>query len=212
MKKYFLLIMLSLSLLPAYAQRFQGGMVLGLTGSQIDGDGYSGYYKPGFELGAFADLVFSPYVSLRSGVFMVQKGAHSSAKQPYFKTVVNEVEVPLWLNYYPYSRIGVSFGTSFSYIFSAYYHSSYYLSREDLGIGNTDIDLYFSLNYKFSSHVTLRAAYRYGIIPITRPIRWECWKQSIYLFWLSAYPGTSTPCWWTNTASFSLEFKIGKQK
>ncbi len=198
--------------MPAYSQRFQGGFVVGVAGSQIDGDNFSGYNKVGLELGSFADYKISDKCSLRSGVYLVQKGAHSSANMPYFKTVVNEVEVPLWFNYYPYHRFGGTLGLSFAYIYRVYYHSSYYLDREDLGIGVWDFTTYLSFNYRLNSFLTLRASYRYGLLPITRPIKRECWKKSIYFFWLTPYPSTAGVCWWTNTASFSLEVKIPAKK
>ncbi len=196
----------------AFGQRFQGGFVIGMTGSQIDGDNFSGYNKIGLNLGSFVDYKLNSKWSLRSGVFLVQKGAHSSANMPYFKTAINEVEIPLWLNYYPYYRFGGTAGLSFSYIYNAYYHASYYLDRTDLGISLWDFAVYLSFNYRFNSFLTLRASYRYGLLPITRPIKWECWEKSIYLFWLTPYPTTSSVCWWTNTASMSLEFKIPTKK
>ncbi len=207
-----IIIYMCLISLSAYGQQFSGGFVFGLAGSQIDGDSYSGYNKVGFELGSFADYALNDKWSIRSGVFLVQKGAHSSANIPYFKTVINEVEVPLWFNYYPYRRFGGTFGLSFSYIYRAYYHSSYYLDREDLGIGFWDYPIYLSFNYRMNSFLTLRASYRYGLLPITRPIEWECWKKSLYLFWHGSYPSTTGVCWWTNTASFALEFKIPAKK
>ena len=209
MKRNILVLLLIIQLVICLnAQSFQGGFIVGLAGSQIDGDNFSGYNKVGFEFGSFADYKLTDKWSLRSGVVLIQKGAHSSTQVPYFKTVIDEVEVPLWFNYYPYPRFGTSFGVSFAYIYRAYYHSSYTLDRDDLNVGYWDFTGYVSFNYKLNSFITLRAAYRYGLLPITRPVSWECWKKSIYLFWLVPYSTTRSICWWTNTASMSLEFKI----
>ena len=208
----FCTILLLIATVAVNAQGFEGGLVAGLAGSQIDGDNFSGYNKVGLELGSFADYKLSDKWSVRSGVFLIQKGAHSSAQMPYFKTVIDEVEVPLWFNYYPYKRFGATFGVGFAYIYRAFYHASYTLDREDLGIGYWDYTAYVSFNYRLNSFMTLRASYRYGLVPITRPVSWECWKKSIYMFWLSSYPAATNVCWWTNTASMSLEFKISSKK
>ena len=208
MKKILLLLIFIFVFVFLKAQYFQGSFIFGLAGSQIDGDGFRGYNKVGIEFGAFVDYKLNKLLSLRSGILLIQKGSHSSQREPYFKTVIDQVEIPLWLNYYPYQKFGASIGLSTAYIYKAFYHSSYTLDREDLGIGIWDFTIYISFNYRISSFVVLRASYRYGLLPITRPIYSECWKESIYLSWLISHPTSSQVCWWTNTASMSLEIKI----
>lgn len=189
-------------------QRFEGGVILGVSASQIDGDTYAGYNKLGYSFTTFALYRINRVLSLQSGVTIIQKGAHSPPKSPFFRTVVNEAEVPVWLNIQPYPHLGGSLGLNFGYIYKAYYESSTYLSKEDLSIGNLDLSSYLSINYRISKTIMFKLASRYSLLPITRPIRGECWYKSIFLSWLMPHYLTSSPCWWTNTVTVGFEIKI----
>jgi hypothetical protein len=43
----------------AYSQQFEGGVLGGLTASQIDGDSYKGYNKVGIQAGAWVHRLFT---------------------------------------------------------------------------------------------------------------------------------------------------------
>ncbi len=202
----FLFILSLLIWMQGYSQRFDGGVIIGISANQIDGDYYSGYNKAGYVFTTFARLRLNRNYSLQSGVSLIQKGAHSPPKQAFFRTVINEAEVPLWLNIHPYPHLGATVGLNFGYIYKAYYESTTIFTKDDLGIGDLDLSYYFGLRYKIGKRLIFRVAHRYGLLPITRPITGDCWKNSIYMFWLNPYPVTQ-PCMWTNTVTVSFEIK-----
>jgi hypothetical protein len=63
------------------SQNFQGRLILGINGSQIDGDGMSGYYKPGLVTGLAARFPVSSSVSLGPEIMYSQKGSKASFEQ-----------------------------------------------------------------------------------------------------------------------------------
>ena len=208
MKRLIIIFFLIIGASFSFAQYFEGGIISGVSANQIDGDTYSGYNKLGYNFNVFALVHLHKNISLQSGVTIIQKGAHSPPKSLFFRTVVNEVEVPFWINIEPYEHLSGTIGLNFGYIYKAYYESTTVYTKQDLGIGNTDWSYYIGLGYKLSPKIKFRLGHRYSLIPITRPIKFQCWQKSIFLSWLLPNVYTTTPCWWTNTITVSFEFKI----
>ena len=95
MKKIILLILLILSL-TTKSQPFYGGFAIGGTTSQIDGDHNNGFHKIGFTGGFFVGLELSDIFEAQFEIKYIQKGAKSSADDPYqFKIHLEYVELPL---------------------------------------------------------------------------------------------------------------------
>jgi len=69
----------------AQAQRFGAGFVAGGVVSQMDGDGHTGYQKPGFEVGLRGDIIFTNRLNLTMELLYNQRGANgrnSSGQRP----------------------------------------------------------------------------------------------------------------------------------
>lgn len=86
------------------AQVFNTGVIVGLAGAQIEGDGYSGYRKLGFIAGGFAGVDISERVATQFEIYFINKGSFDAArpdKGDYdkFSVNLNYIEIPLSLNY-----------------------------------------------------------------------------------------------------------------
>ncbi len=80
----------------ARSQAFYGGFAIGGTTSQIDGDHNNGFHKIGFTGGFFVGLELSDIFETQFEIKYIQKGAKSSAEDPYqFKIHLEYVELPL---------------------------------------------------------------------------------------------------------------------
>ena len=96
MKKLIFVISFILLAFVARTQPFYGGFTIGGTTSQIDGDHNNGFHKIGFTAGAFVGLELSDIFETQFEIKYIQKGAKSSAEDPYqFKIHLEYVELPL---------------------------------------------------------------------------------------------------------------------
>ena len=96
MKKLIFVISFILLAFVARTQPFYGGFAIGGTTSQIDGDHNNGFHKIGFTGGFFVGLELSDILETQFEIKYIQKGAKSSAEDPYqFKIHLEYVELPL---------------------------------------------------------------------------------------------------------------------
>lgn len=101
---YVLLYMLSISE-TVFAQRFDGGIIGGISASQIEGDGLADYDKLGFFVGAFVRTKFSETTGASSGIHYIGKGSKNDI-DPLNGDLNNKrihldyIEVPFLFNFY----------------------------------------------------------------------------------------------------------------
>lgn len=123
MMRWSLPIVLFLSLYgvnTSYAQdRFKAGLKAGVIGSQIDGDGYTGWDKAGLCIGGFVRTEFNSQWGPQFDLLYSQKGSRDpqdleNNKTTFYLIQLDYVEIPLNVQYtYEKFRFegGVSFGT-----------------------------------------------------------------------------------------------------
>lgn len=104
--KSFLTILLFYALLtaPAKAQRFRGGVMAGISTTQIEGDGYGGFNKAGLHLGGFVNTDISKKFIAQFEINYINKGSkdpanHEAGKYDYYIIQINYVEIPVLLRY-----------------------------------------------------------------------------------------------------------------
>ena len=97
MKKIALLIFICYCFSKTYSQEFQGGVLAGITTSQINGDGVGGFYKIGGSFGGFVNRDFTSTITGQFELRFSQKGSGSSLGD--FKINVGYVEMPLLIKY-----------------------------------------------------------------------------------------------------------------
>lgn len=87
------------------AQRFNAGLTVGPTFSQVDGDRYAGFHQVGLTAGAYVNLPFGDYLSGQMELKYSILGAHSSHKEvteynyPSYSLRLHYVEIPLMIRY-----------------------------------------------------------------------------------------------------------------
>lgn len=106
-----------------YAQRIMGEVIVGLNMSKIEGDlvnnGSFKFQKAGLVAGAGAIVPLNDKLSITIQTLLNQKGAYkkygakADTGQPYYKTQLNYLEVPLLFSYH--DKGGMVFTTGISY-------------------------------------------------------------------------------------------------
>ena len=108
MKKIIILqtILLLISLHTFSQNKFKGGLIVGINGSQIDGDSMSGFDKGGLLAGVFIDFPLSAKTYLSMELLYSMKGSKQKDQNsanyiygPWYMLRLTYIDVPLLLNY-----------------------------------------------------------------------------------------------------------------
>lgn len=126
MKKLVLIISLTgIFFIASQAQEFKGGLKAGLVGSQVDGDGYRGFNKPGLFGGSFVNLRTSELSAFQMEIAYVQKGARKNPnyeiddfEQYLLRT--DYVELAILYHLVFSSTFTFEVGPSFGYLMTTY--------------------------------------------------------------------------------------------
>jgi hypothetical protein len=101
-KNYKYLIFISLYLflgaIKGSSQIFEGGFILGMTASQVDGDTYSGFDKIGLTSGAYIQMEISDNSALKMELRYTQRGAYNKQDDQnpgFYKLNLHYGELPL---------------------------------------------------------------------------------------------------------------------
>jgi len=97
---YFLLF----TCITASAQVFKPGLIVGLSGAQIEGDGYGGYNKLGFIVGGFVNTDLSDKISTQFEIYYINKGSFDALHPDKgdfdsFSVNLNYIEISISLKY-----------------------------------------------------------------------------------------------------------------
>lgn len=117
MTRVFKALMIWLLLTPAVGwgqTTFNGGLFLGLTSNQIDGDGLGGYNHTGAQLGFFANRDFNETWSARIELQYIWRGSRETVSDTsnFYRTDLHQISVPLIAEYHFTPKISVEAGPS----------------------------------------------------------------------------------------------------
>lgn len=123
----FLLLFSSFSLL---AQQFQGGVAAGLVGSQVAGDTYSGFNKPGAYGGIWVRLALNERTSLQTEISYFQKGSRHNPDEKrqdytFYLMRLGYIEMPFLYQFHVKNKIILEAGPSFSLLLHSYEELDY---------------------------------------------------------------------------------------
>ncbi len=109
----------------AIDQTFRPVIYAAVVGSQVDGDTYGGYSKPGFMLGVGINRQLSKIFEVEFALTFIQKGARhnyaldsvsrNNPNNPYFLSRLNYLEIPLVLRA-NYKRFNGELGAAAAYL------------------------------------------------------------------------------------------------
>ena len=172
---YFIILLLTITSLTGFAQRFEGGALVGLNASQVDGDNYSGYRKPGIALGGYVQTNLSRTIYAGMELKFAQKGSRnidSLATDGQIKYIMrlNYVDLPVYLGFRTSERISLLVGVSPGYLISGREYNDYGRLPEQDQKAFSEFDLEGLLGFRFQFtkrlFVDLRGAY--SVLPIRK--------------------------------------------
>lgn len=192
--KIVMLICITLfSFLPISAQYFKGGVLLGITGSQMDGDNLGGYNKLGFSGGFFVHRDFGAILGMQGEFKFIMKGAAktTTASDPtIYKRTLYYFELPMLATLKTAKKITVESGFAFAYLASAV---------ADFGYGQvimhdtkkTDFSWIAGVYYLYSERLNFNLKFSYSLRPVSNfpgnITTWGTYGQYNHLLDLAVY-------------------------
>jgi hypothetical protein len=208
MKAFLTIIVLS-GFLSSSAQVFKTGVILGLNGSQVDGDGYGGYNKLGFIVGGFTNTNISEKWSTQFEIYFINKGSFKAAhpdKGDYrmFNLNINYIEIPLSLRY-KYHKFMLELGLYGSKFLS--YHMEDEFGERTINqypFKSFDFGGFIGIYYQLNDHFIFNLRYKNSAIPI-RDFNYPDPNRSIMnkLFNQSG--------WYNVEINFSIRYQFGSK-
>jgi len=163
----------------SFSQYFDGGAVIGLSASQVDGDRYWGFNKLGLLGGGWVKRTFTYTLEGQMELRYIMKGAYESENIDdaiYYKLVLHYIDIPITARYI--YRKNFLFELGFAPEFIVY-------NREEDEYGETPEDappfhkLTMSaiggIGYIFWEKFTVNVRYNYSIVPIRSHPSGQTW-------------------------------------
>ena len=174
-KKFAILIFCGFLALSTQAQNFGGGVILGLSTSQVGGDGLGGFNKSGLLIGVFANKSISEMLSFQMEMTYIQKGSNNpkmndTEHSNYLKEDISSfyIEVPLLLQYYQSNKLKIEVGVQLAYLINGYYNDingeiPIYSVNPFI---NYDFGILLGVDYKYSENISLNTRLSNSTLPI----------------------------------------------
>ena len=176
-KKYIVCLFLGFLTFSVHAQNFGGGIILGLSSSQVGGDNLAGFHKTGGLIGVFANKFISKFLSFQMEMTYIQKGSdnpdmndykHVNYLQPDISS--SYIEVPLLLQYHQSEDLKIECGLLAAYLIDGYYNDingkiPLEKNHPNMFI-NSDFGLLLGIDYKLSNTLSINTRLSNSIRPI----------------------------------------------
>lgn len=183
------------------AQRFDAGILAGFNGTQVEGDTYKGYNKPGVLAGIYVQTDIAPAIFMAMEIKYSQKGARNrvTVKNPEkYIMRLEYIDIPIYAAFRTNDRGSVIAGLSTGFLMKSKELDNYgEFPQEDQNAFNT-IDLQPFLGFQFDFLDKLKADLRFAMSVL--PIRGR--------------PGNTNYYWqnnqFNNVISLAAYYQIGR--
>ena len=192
-----LISLLIFFVLSANAQRFKGGILLGINASQIDGDNWSGFYKGGLLAGAFVNTDLQDKFGAQLEIKYSAKGSapHKDHSNYPMKIRLNYIDVPILATYEAIENLKIETGLSFNYLFKAESFNGTWDEDEDGVVNSFETAVLFGLNYRFFTRFDLNIRWNYSLFPVRSEYSSSTWGEG---------------AWSNQVINFALYFHLGQ--
>ncbi|MDA1009562.1 MAG: porin family protein [Bacteroidetes bacterium] len=173
-KKFAIILSCGFLTFSIQAQDFGGGVILGLSTSQVGGDNLAGFHKAGLLLGVFANKSITELLSFQMEMTYIQKGSNNpnmnnpehpnDSKQDIS---LSYIEVPLLLQYHQSDKLKIEGGVLTAYLVDGHYNDlSGKMTNPINPFISYDIGLLLGIDYKYSENISLNTRIGNSILPI----------------------------------------------
>lgn len=154
------------------AQRFDAGLIAGLNASQVEGDGFKGYHKPGLLLGSFVQTDIAPTLFVGMEIKYSQKGSKKKydPKKPEVEEYtirLNYIDMPVFMGFRTNDRSAIIGGIAPGILIHSKELGAYgELPEEDQQEFNTfDLSLFLGFQWDFTERMAVDLRFALSVIP-----------------------------------------------
>ena len=175
LKKFTTLLFCGFISISIQGQNFGGGMLIGISSSQVGGDNLAGFNKAGLLVGAFANTSISELLSFQMEMTFIQKGSNNpkmnDVEHPNYRKediTSSYIEVPLILQYHQSSKLKIEGGVLLAYLINGYYNDlngkiPIYTVNPFI---QYDFGVLLGINYKYSKNISFNSRVSNSILPL----------------------------------------------
>ena len=152
----------------SHAQSFGGGLIAGVSTSQVAGDLLGGFNKIGLLAGAYTSLKVKENISLQFEITYIEKGSKNPNihKKNIAEITLSYVEVPISINLQQKENLGVEVGILPAFLINAEMND--YFSKIEISpsFEKYDFGIFAGINYHLTNKIILNTRISNSIIPI----------------------------------------------
>ena len=170
MKKKLLLCLFTFFTFFSFSQNFKGGVIAGVSTSQVSGDALGGFHKAGLYLGVFTELPLSPIFNIKMEMNYIQKGSNNPKifenNMPDIST--SYIEVPISVNYYQNEITCFEIGIQTAFLLNFSDNDLYGPIPNDQSIAFNKVDLgaFIGMNYHLTDNILLNSRISNSVLPV----------------------------------------------
>ncbi|MCO6499142.1 MAG: PorT family protein [Vicingus serpentipes] len=171
MKKIIVLIIILWSYSQLQAQFFRTGLISGISGAQVEGDGFGGYKKLGFVVGGYAGFDLAEKWSTQFEIYYIGKGSRKNPHPDkgdyrYFKLNLNYIEIPVVLRYH-YQKFRFEMGFYYGVLLNHYIEDEYGVRfTQNYPFKKGDFGGLIGVSYQLNEHFSCNLRSKNSIVPI----------------------------------------------
>jgi hypothetical protein len=166
-----LFLILLLFVPPAFSQEFNGGIVGGLSASQVDGDTYSGFNKIGVLAGGWVSHGIFSNIAGQFELMYIGKGAYESNNKTsppvYHNLRLHFIDLPVLLDFYYRDNVVFNLGVAPEILVHHKLQDEYGLV-EDVGqeYNKLSMSAVIGVGYTVFDKFIFNVRYNYSVFPI----------------------------------------------
>jgi len=154
------------------AQRFEGGILAGYNATQVEGDSYKGYNKPGILAGAFVQTDVAPAVFAGMEIKYSQKGARNRIRKgeepDKYIMRLGYIDLPVFVGFRTSSNSAVVGGVSAGYLVHAKEIDEYgeFVKEDQNAFRTFDLQPFVGFQFDMLDRLKLDLRLAYSVLPI----------------------------------------------
>jgi hypothetical protein len=153
------------------AQRFDGGAIIGFNATQVEGDSYRGFHKPGVAAGFYVETDLAPAVFAAFEIKFMQKGARKkTTENDPLKYIMrlNYIDLPIYAAFRPSEKTAIIGGISPGFLLSGKeFNNDGEFPPEDQNDFNAfDLQALVGFQFEMSEKWKTDLRFAYSLIPV----------------------------------------------